>query len=104
MNPTLTCPDCKGKGRRKFVTTAGLYNETCVACLGTGVANQWQLAKIARGQELRRRRIEAGQTVRDTAHALGFTPVGLSNIETGRATDGIERYEAYLNEIEEAKA
>ena len=49
--------------------------------------------------------IEAGQTLRNTAHALGFTPALLTNIESGRATapDWIERYEEYLNKIEGAK-
>lgn len=100
----IICKNCDGNGKNTFITASGHYTETCVYCCGTGKEDKVKQKMITRGQELRRRRVEAGQTLGNTAHALGFTPVGLSNIETGRATDGIERYEAYLNEIEEAKA
>lgn len=60
------CPYCNGKGRRKFVTTAGLYDEACFACLGTGVANDKQLAIIARVRRL----VQEAVTVRE--HALAY--------------------------------
>jgi len=100
----IICKNCDGNGKNTFITAAGHYVETCVYCCGTGKEDQVQRAIIARGQRLRERRVNAGLPRSLVANALGVTSVGLSNIESGRTTNGVKKYEAYLSKMEEAQS
>lgn len=88
---TTPCQRCDGKGtigpvhinRGDEPHTWEMM--TCRACAGSGVWTEAQAIAARNGNELRQRRIERGESLRDAAARLGISAVELSSIEQGRA-------------------
>jgi hypothetical protein len=95
--PVALCPDCKGHSRvPSFVRFAPEATEAdqqrfydappafvCSLCQGRGIVTEEVAARFARGQELRRLRLEAGYGLRHYAEAIGILPGALSQMEQG---------------------
>ena len=77
------CTKCLGMGGA--FTLAGPRYVICSFCDGTGLVTDQKLARIERGERIRRARIAEGKSVREKGAELGIEPQLLSAIEFGRA-------------------
>ena len=86
----LTCQRCNGHG---MVGPAHINRGDkphtwemirCTSCGGSGYWTARQAIAARNGEEIRRRRIERGESLRDAARRLGMSPAELSAVENGR--------------------
>ena len=86
----MKCPTCLGEKKllahlnRGIDATHSFEYIDCITCKGTGEITEEHFKKIQMGKELRKARIERGETLFDAAKRQKLTTAQLSAIENGR--------------------
>ena len=80
---TNSCPCCDGKGRIGYGRSG--QSIICYLCDGAGQVTELVLARVERGRELSRVRVNAGLSLRELAKQARVNPTVLSDVEHGRA-------------------
>ena len=86
----MKCPTCLGKKKllahlnRGIDATHSFEYIECIVCKGTGEITEEHFKKIQMGKELRKARIERGETLFNAAKRQKLTSAQLSAIENGR--------------------
>lgn len=84
------CEFCKGKGRTGlvFISRGERGCETreslpCAECNGTGRWSAVRHRAWRKGQQMRRARLDRGESLREAAKREGLTPAEMSKLERG---------------------
>jgi hypothetical protein len=96
VSTLTTCPACLGTPNREVFAcidradgsaTNGARIETCAFCGGWGKVGGEQAQRYMQGQEMRRKRVEAGLSVKEQAAAIGISARALNDLEKGRVSE-----------------